>query len=338
MEYLLAQVNNSCGAYDNLATIIYASVGGTSVFVCLMAIILVFASGLYTQLIYRLALYQASSSLAFGLSCVLQLTYKYYNDDVNIYSKVCVSLGWFTQFTCSLKLLFSMWMTSHLFLYAVCYRNVKKLEPWFAAGIVVLSFLVSSVPFATHSYGPSGSWCWIENLGGNSCSIQLAGVVEQFALWYGLALVVLLAQCAAIVVMICVVMVRVYRIKRYHLLSSGSTRQYYNLLKQLFPLVSYPLLFTLLITPPFFNRVYEAFRHSGNRGLLLANACIAPAWSLSAGITLIAHVSIVLCCTRVSRSERTSVETEGSVTVGATSSCSSTYFVIPSEDNASLSA
>ena len=329
MEYFLAQVNNSCGAYENLATIIYTSAGGTSVFVCLLAIILVFTSGLHRQIVYRLALYQASSSLAFGLSCVLQLIYMHYNEDVNTYSKVCISVGWLTQFTCCLKLFFSTWMTSHLFLYAVCYRNFKELEPWFVAGIVLLSLVISSVPFATHSYGPSGSWCWIGNLGGN-CSIQLAGVIEQFALWYGLALVVLLGQCVAIFVMIFVVVARVYRTKRYHLLSNGSTRQYYNLLKQLLPLVSYPLLFTLLVTPPFVNRVYEAFHHSGNRGLLLANACIAPAWSLAAGITLMVHVSIVLCCTGMSRSERSSVEREGSVTVAGSYS-SNTYFVIPSE-------
>ena len=94
MEYFLAQVNNSCGAYENLATIIYTSAGGTSVFVCLLAIILVITSGLHRQLVYRLALYQGSSSLAFGLSCVLQLIYMHCNEDVNTYSKVCISVGW----------------------------------------------------------------------------------------------------------------------------------------------------------------------------------------------------------------------------------------------------
>ena len=227
--------------------------------------------------------------------------------------------------------------TSHLFLYAVCYRNVKKLEAGFLAGVgIFVSLLISIVPFATQSYGPSGSWCWIRNLGEKNCSIQLVGVIEQFSLWYGVAIIVLMAQCTAIVVMIVVVAARVYRTHRYQLLATGSGRQYYNLLKQLLPLATYPLLFTLLVTPPFCNRVYEAFRHSGNRGLLLANASIAPAWGFFAGITLMVHVCVVLCCTgKLHDRGSSAVEKEGSVTVDTRSSCSatrsSTYFVIPSE-------
>ena len=342
MAFDLAQTNNSrCGAGDNVATIIMASAGGSSALICLLAVVLVSISGLYKQFVYRLALYQVSSSLAFGLTCVLQLLYVYYNDDLQVYRHVCVFAAWCTQFTCCLKLLFSAWMTVYLFLYATCYRNMRKPEVGFVAGVVFLSLLISTVPFATHSYGPSGSWCWIENLGGRNCSIQLAGVIEQFALWYGLAISVLLAQCAAIVAMIAVVTARVYRARRYQLLSNslGSMRQYHNLLKQLLPLASYPILFTLLVAPPFVNRVYEAFHPSGNLGLLIANASFAPAWSLSAGITLMVHVCVVMCCTgKLSSTSRPSsaVEREGSITVHVATSCnttgnSGTYFIIPSE-------
>ena len=333
---MATQINNSCGADDDEATIIIATGGGISAFVCLLAVILVFVSGLYKQFVYRLALYQVSSSLAHGLSCVLQLTYIYYNDDVQVHEKVCVCAAWLFQFTACMKLLFCTWMTSHLFLYAICYRNVKKLEAGFLAGVIFASLLISTVPFATQSYGPSGSWCWIRNLGEN-CSIQFVGVIEQFSLWYGVAIIVLMAQCTAIVVMIAVVTARVYRTHRYQLLANGSGRQYYNLLKQLLPLATYPLLFTLLLTPPFCNRVYEALRHSGNRGLLLVNATFIPAWGLSAGITLMVHVCVVLCCTGKLSNDRgnSKLEKEGSVTVETRSSCyttrSSTYFIIPSE-------
>lgn len=325
------QVNGSCGAHDDLATIIIASVGGSSAIVCMLDIAVVFAFGFHTQLVYRLALYQVFSSLAFGLSCVLQLTYMSYSKDLNVYGKVCVCVGWLTQVTCCLKLFFSAWMTFHLFLYAVCYSNAKKLEPWFVAGVILLSLLLSAVPFTTHSYGPSGSWCWIQNLEGN-CSIQLAGVAEQFVLWYGLAFLVLLVQCVAISVMVVILAARLYKSNRYQLVSNSFSQQYYNLLKRLLPLVTYPLLFTLLVTPPFINRLYEAIRHSDNRGLLLANACIAPTWSLAAGLTLMVHVTYVLCSKGRASSVASSVEREGSITANVSESYN-TFFVVPSSES-----
>ena len=150
-----------------------------------------------------------------------------------------------------MKACFGSWITFHLFCFAVLLKNIKKLEPLYVILSILFPIAISSVPLITESFGPTGEWCWIRK---TKCGKRdVAGVVEQIALWYGPMFILLVLQCIAMVTM----MVTVYN--RAHRKSDENVfgrEQHKKVFGQLLPLVAYPVLFCILVTPPLIARVY----------------------------------------------------------------------------------
>ena len=87
----------------------------TRVYTYMLAAILVPHLKLYKKLAYRLArLYQALSALAMGLVFVMQVMFINYDDSPNTYTV----FGFLELYTEWMKLLFTMWVTFHLFCFA----------------------------------------------------------------------------------------------------------------------------------------------------------------------------------------------------------------------------
>ena len=99
-----------------------------SVLVCLLAAFLVFRLKLHRATVYRLALYQVLSSLALGIAEVFQILFVNYSKNPVVYDRVCVAIGWMIVYTQWVKVLFTAWVTFHLFCFAVLHKNFKKYE------------------------------------------------------------------------------------------------------------------------------------------------------------------------------------------------------------------
>eukprot|EP00731_Ephydatia_muelleri_P013070 Em0007g380a len=107
---------------------VIAATNSVSVLVCLLAAILVLVLKLHKKLVYRLALYQVLSSLLLATVTALQVIFINYNESQTVYLRVCTAVAWFMVYSQWMKLLFTMWVTFHLFCFAVLHKNLKELE------------------------------------------------------------------------------------------------------------------------------------------------------------------------------------------------------------------
>ncbi|KAL5509140.1 hypothetical protein EMCRGX_G004450 [Ephydatia muelleri] len=145
-------------------------IGGTnfaSVLVCLLAAILVLCLKLYRMGVYRLALYQVLASLVFAMGQALQIIFVDYdqNSEEGIrYDPLCTTMGWLVVYTSWVKLLFTMWVTFHVFCFAVLHKNLKKLEVLYVVTSLLVPVVIAAVPLITGTYGqdPNIGSCWIE--------------------------------------------------------------------------------------------------------------------------------------------------------------------------------
>ena len=106
----------------------FSSANGFSALVCLLAAILVLRLKLYGKLVYRLALYQVLSALVMASVSAMQVVLMNYDNSPNIYDRVCTAIGLLLEYIAWVKLLFTVWVTIHLFCLAVLGKNLKKLE------------------------------------------------------------------------------------------------------------------------------------------------------------------------------------------------------------------
>ena len=178
-------MNNSCSGYSTSVAIILGVSNGSSVFVCLFAAILVGIFKLYQQTVYRLALYQVLAALMLGTVLVVEVIFVNYQNAPETYHRACVAVAFLLLYSMWVKVVSTVWVTVHVFCYAVRYKNLKKLEGIYVATSLLIPVLIAIVPLTTHTYGLAGSWCWIQNWKNNCPTETLTlGIIEQL---YGLA-------------------------------------------------------------------------------------------------------------------------------------------------------
>ena len=117
--------------------IAFTALNFVSVCVCTLAAILVFVLKLHRKVVYRLSLYQVLASLAFAAVEVLQII-SADRKKIAAFSLACTVIAALVLYLRWVKLLFTMWVTFHLFCFAVFYKNLKKLEGLY----VVTSLLI----------------------------------------------------------------------------------------------------------------------------------------------------------------------------------------------------
>ena len=73
-----------------------------------------------------------------------------------------------------------MWVTFHLFCFAVFQKNLKKLEVLYVVTSLLVPAVIAAVPLITNSYGhsPDGAVCYMY-------AENEAAFIERFALWDG---------------------------------------------------------------------------------------------------------------------------------------------------------
>ena len=95
-----------------------------SVLACALAAILVAALQLYKKAVYRLALYQVLSSLALASLEMFQFIYVNYDENPAAYDKVCATFGWLMYYSQWSKLLFTGWVTLHVFCFGAFQKDL----------------------------------------------------------------------------------------------------------------------------------------------------------------------------------------------------------------------
>ena len=268
-----------------------ASTGLVAVVVCALGVLLVFTLKLYKVFIYRLSLYLVISGMASGAVCVMDAAFvNYYRDPDTLFYRypLCLVVAFLLQYSMWVKLVFTVWTTFHLFAFSICFKNLKRLELLYLCSALVFPVLVSIVPFSTKSYGLAGQWCWIVSTSSANCTdhLLLSGLVEQFALWFVPSSIVLVVESAAVVVMIVVLVCRVYSARRKNVMD----KPYKSALKQMLPLLAYPITWCALSVPTFADRLFQVAYLRSNGGLVMANAVLTPGWNVAAGMALVVHI------------------------------------------------
>ena len=281
-------MNSSDTNVSSVAQVVVGTAtNSVSVLVCLLAAILVLILRLYKKVVYRLALYQVLASLALATVATLQ-EFIYIISFHRGYDQECIAMGWFLLYTEWMKLLFTMWVTFHLFCFAVLHKNLKKLEVLYVVTSLLVPAVIACVPLITRTYGrsPDGTYCYIYVKDKeNSASI------ERFALWDGPAMIILSAASTAMVVMVIKVTGRACLRSKYEPITDGD--QFWKALKQLLPLAAFPILFLIFEIPIFIFHVYATASSKPNMALNITQSVFFSLWSMTSGGTLLVHIFVV---------------------------------------------
>ena len=285
--------NSTNSTTSSLFSIVFfATTNSVSLLVCLLAAILVFHLNLHTKVVYRLALYQVLAALALATVEVLEIVF-ITNDIGNSsnvrnskYNSGCNAIGWLVVYTQWMKLLFTMWVTFHLFCFVVFYKNLKKFEVLYVVTSLLVPAVIASVPLITHSYAIN-----LDRL----CYIKQNELVERIVLWYAPSIVILLALIIAMVVMATKLLRKVCgRRLRYEALTDRN--QFWMAFKQLIPLAAFPILFLLFILPVVIMEVIDARSSTiPVEALSTSDVLFISLWSLTSGLTLIVHITLARC-------------------------------------------
>ena len=282
-------MNSSRGSVST-TELLFTVTNGASLLVCLLAAILVLVLKLYLKLVYRLALYQVLASLSLATVDVFQLVFVNYTENPQVYGQVCTAVGWLLMYTQWMKLLFTMWVTFHLFCFAVLHKNLKKLEVLYVVTSLLIPAAIASIPLITHSYGrsPSRTVCYINEGISNSTA-----VTERLILWDAPAMIILLAGSTAMVVMVIGLARRTCRRFKYEPISNND--QFSKAVKQLLPLAAFPILFFFFMIPLLTYDIISSTRHDLPGAITIMVLICASMWSMTSGLTLIIHIVVAKC-------------------------------------------
>ena len=266
---------------------VYVSLNVLAILLCLLAAILVFGFRLCKTVVYRLALYHVLSSLFLALMDIIEtVTFINYNSNPKLYDRLCKAIGWFGLYSQWVKLLLTMWVTIHLFCFAVLERNLKKLEVMYVVTSLLLPAVIAVVPLITNTYQYSIGTCYIY------APNDTTYLIENGVLWDVPAMSILLLSSSAMAVMVIKLARTVYLRSRYEEITDRDP--FWKALQQLLPLAAFPLLFFIFFIPVFVFNVdrYSSSTTSPNIPLLFTISVCVPMWSITSGITLIAHVCV----------------------------------------------
>ena len=158
----------------------------------------------------------------------------------------------------------TMWVTFHLFCFAVLHKNLKKLEVLYVVTSLLVPAVIACIPLITKTYGrnPDGSVCYIY-------AFNDVASIERFALWDAPAMIILLAASAAMVVMVIKLTGRVC-LRSYEPITDGD--QFWKALKQLLPLAVFPILFFIFEIPLFIFHLYATKSYTPNMALEISKS------------------------------------------------------------------
>lgn len=286
-------MNVTASTYDIAFTVTNA----ISAIVCAIAVILVFALKLHKKVVYRLSLYLVLSSLVFAVVEALQIV-SVYRDYVPHYQNVCKAIGWFNMYARWTKLLFTAWVTFHLFCFAVLHKNMKKLEALYVSTSLSVSALIASIPMIFRWYRDyadqkNNFYCFVFSTASNG-TYRTSLSVPMIIMWDVPAMALLLAVSVATTLILMKLSTKACMKKQYLLLPDGG--QFGKALKQLLPLSAFPVLFFAFMVPVLVLDVYLLYSPKPHELIFLFTAVFIGLWSTTSGVSLMVHICIATHC------------------------------------------
>ena len=291
--------------------LLMSSVGAAAIVVCLVALIMAFKFKLHKFLIHRLAIYQILSATLYSIVCVMEVIFIKYRYDNDSYHIPCIIEGFMLEYTLWIKLMFTFCLTFHLFCLSVFHAMFARLEVFYVLTSVFGPLLFIWIPFVSINgskitYGLAGAWCWIQNWKNNNASTNLVqGEVEQYALLYGPAISGLILCGVAVLVIAVVLIYRAYNCKCCRqdndnesqplLLKDDDLMKKRKTLREVLPLIIYPILSLMFYIPAFTNRLIGSIENKPNQMSFMWSAISLPLVGLLAGVSLIVHILILKC-------------------------------------------
>lgn len=200
---------------------VVAPLGGLSIAIFILDLAMIWCKKLHSKIVYRLAFYQALCALVYSTFMMLG----YFADQYfKVYNIVAFTVMAFLTLT---KFMFNMWLTLHLYCFAVCYRDLRRLEPLYVSSSLLVPLLASSVYLTINI--PIG------------CHFIESGFIGLLILAGSL-----LAMTSVVVVAIFVVLLRRHLTRDRH-----SAVSWYNrtALQEMLPLIAYPVVITFSLIP-----------------------------------------------------------------------------------------
>ena len=161
----------------------HCSTSMLSAIVCLTALVIMIYFRLYKWFNYRLVLYILVSVLIYSLIHFMQLPVAWYDPASKALVGFCQFIAFSSEYIIWNLLLLTVFIIIQLFSLVICFKELKAMERYYVLFSCIFPLFFSWIPFVTNSYGLSGQWCWIRKHD-KDCS-ESAGIVEQYALWYG---------------------------------------------------------------------------------------------------------------------------------------------------------
>ena len=236
---------------DAKTTIAVFSVFGTiAILFYVAAILLIIKSRAHRQFVHRLSLYLAFGGLL--RAATLWLTVAPVdiklpdNDSVSLrdgWDGLCVFSAVLTQYSVFFQTFTVMWMCLYIFVAVVFQRQLQSVKCEIVGIVTILlaPLIFAWEPFLTNSYGLSGTRCWIKisaPCSGYDLVAYIYGMVTNLIpqlLLNACSLGLLLASILALIRKAVLVQ-----------LQSLLGRHYWLAVKEIAPLILYPLLYTLI--------------------------------------------------------------------------------------------
>ena len=281
-------MNASNSSDDHVADIVFCVLNGVAFVVCLAAAILVFALRLHVKIVYRLSLYQVLAGIAVATAETLEIVFLNYDKSSQVYARLCIAIGFFVLYTQWMKVFFTMWVTFHLFCFAVLHKNLKKLEALYVVTSLLVPALFAIIPLITHTYHDSALGCYI-NKYNNTVTDEVAEI-ERLALWDVPAMVILFAVSTAMVAMVIQLTYRVCLRRKSEPITDAD--QFWKALKQLLPLAAFPIVFFVFVIPGLIRGMYLSTNTTVNESALFTVVVCIAMWGMASGASLIIHISV----------------------------------------------
>lgn len=233
---------------------------------------------LHKKIVYRLALYQVLAALLVTVTGILQVVH-IVALNTSTDGTFCKVIGWSALYCRWMKLLFTLWVSFHLFCFVVFRKNLMKLEAMYVVTSLLVPAVIAMIPFTTDSYA-SKDWCYVINED------------EIIILWSAPAMVALVVASIAMVFTVGKLARIVLWRAKYEELTDGD--KYWKALKQLLPLAAFPVLFFIFMIPVlvFDLYFYENPSNALNTRLEAAVGVFIPMWSISSGAIVLIHIFV----------------------------------------------
>ena len=296
----LIPVNMSCFDFSEhgFTVVLWLKVG-LSIFAAIMnivAILFIVVLKAYKRFVHRLVLYLCLAALfmtivgATEFAAVKQKCGYVFVNSPNS----CTVIAALLEYSLWTVLVLMIWISLHLFILAVFNKNYtdsRKYELCIIVTAVIVPVVVCSIPLfhidKVKTYGLAGAWCWIRTTD-EECHEIKAGVIEQFTLYYAPVMLFALAFFVIIVVVIITISVK----KKRAADEQHVQEQFSRSLKEMRPLLFYPVIFSIIYGLVFSTRVYYAVTKKTIISLWIIHSLASPFFPLFIPLAFFLHPKI----------------------------------------------